>query len=248
MSPWEHLLLAVVGFVASVLNVIAGGGSFLTLPTLLFLGMPAVDANGTNRVGVLWQNVGAVWGFHRRGLLDWRWAVASGIPAGLGAAAGAWMALRIDDRGFRRVLALCMVAATVWTIVDPLKRIHRDGPRVRSPWSAEMALGFLLVGIYAGFVQAGVGFLAVAVTTLAGLDLVKGSAVKVAMILVATLVSLGVFVSGHHVHWAAGIAMAVGSVAGGLVGVRLTVAKGHAWIQRAVTVTVVVFAVLLWMS
>jgi uncharacterized protein len=248
VSPWEYLLLAAVGFVASILNVIAGGGSFLTLPTLLFLGMPAVEANGTNRVGVLWQNVAAVWGFHRRGLLDWRWAIASGIPAGLGALAGAWLALRVNDRDFRRALALLMVAATIWTIVDPLKRIHRDGARLRSPWSPALAFGFLIVGVYAGFVQAGVGFLAVAVTTQAGLDLVKGSAVKVAMILVATLVSLCVFASGDHVHWAAGVAMAVGSVAGGLVGVRLTVAKGHAWIERAVTVTVVVFAVLLWVS
>ena len=174
--------------------------------------------------------------------------MASGIPAGVGGVAGALLALRIDDRDFRRTLALVMVAATVWTIVDPLKRIHREARAPRSPWSPGLWLGFLVVGLYGGFVQAGVGFLAVAVTTLGGLDLVKGSAVKVAMILVSTFVSLCVFASGRHVEWVAGIAMAVGSVAGGLAGVHLTVAKGHAWIERAVTVTVVLFAVLLWFS
>jgi len=67
--------LAVLGLFVGAVYVIAGGGSFLTLPMLIFLGLPATVANGTNRVGILLQNVGAVWGFHRRQVLDWRWGV-----------------------------------------------------------------------------------------------------------------------------------------------------------------------------
>lgn len=244
MSAAAYLLLAAVGFVASVLNVLAGGGSFLTLPVLIFLGLPAADANGTNRVGVVAQNVGAVWGFQQRGVLDWRWSLASAVPASLAAAAGAWLSLGLGEREFRRLLALIMVGATLWTLADPLRRVGRREPR--PPSSPPVVLGFLLSGLYGGFVQAGVGFLVLAVTTLAGLDLVRGNAVKVANILAVTLVSLGVFMWTDHVRWGAGLALGLGSLAGGLAGAPLAVHIGHRWLQRVVTASLLVFAVLLW--
>jgi uncharacterized membrane protein YfcA len=246
MSPWSYPLLAAVGFVASVLNVLSGGGSFLTLPVLIFLGLPPAEANGTNRVGVLAQNAGAVWGFHRLQTLDSRWALASGLPAALGAVLGSVLALHVDDRQFRRALAVFMVAATLWTLVDPLK--NRRPARPRPPWSLDVVLGFLIVGLYGGFVQAGVGFLVLAVTTIAGLDLVRGNAVKVFAILVQTIVSLAVFLLGGRVDWAAGLALAAGSLAGGMAGVPLTVLAGNRWLRVVVTATLIVFAVLLWVS
>jgi uncharacterized protein len=245
-SPWDYLLLAAIGFVGSVLNVIAGGGSFLTLPALIFLGMPTLEANATNRVGVVAQNAIAVWGFHRHKLLDWPWALAASVPAGLGGLAGAWLALDVKDTEFRRILASLMVAITLWTLIDPIKRVGRVPER--SPWSFGVAAGMFVAGIYGGFVQAGVGFLVVAVTTLAGIDLVRGAAVKVLTIGVLTIIATVVFAWHGHVDWAAGLALAAGSLAGGAAGVRLAVLKGHRWLQHAVTCAVVVFAVILWVS
>ena len=246
VSVGGYLLLAAVGFVASVLNVLAGGGSFLTLPVLIFLGLPAADANGTNRLGVVAQNVSAVWGFQRHRVLDWPWALASAVPASLAAVVGAWLSLGLGEREFRRVLALIMLAATLWTLLDPLAHVRARSPR--APWSPQVVLGFLLVGLYGVFVQAGVGFLVLAVTTLAGLDLVRGNAIKVASILAVTLVSLAVFLWSGHVRWGAGLALAAGSLAGGLAGVRLAILMGNRWLQRVVTASLIVFAVLLWFS
>jgi uncharacterized membrane protein YfcA len=243
-TPWSYLLLAAVGFVASVLNVISGGGSFLTLPTLIFLGVPAPDANGTNRIGVLAQNATAVWGFHRHRVLDWPWALAASVPASAGAVAGALLALDVEDRQFRRILALVMVVVTLWTLVDPKARARIGS--IRSPWSPSVIAGMLLSGLYGGFVQAGVGFLVVAVTTRAGIDLVRGSAIKVLAIGVLTLIATAVFVWHGHMHWPAGLALGAGSVAGGAAGVRLTILKGHRWLRHVVTATVILFAVLLW--
>jgi uncharacterized membrane protein YfcA len=246
MSPPSYVLLALVAFVASVLNVLAGGGSFLTLPVLLFLGLPAVEANATNRVGVVAQNLASVWGFHRQSVLDWRWAFASAAPASLGAVIGAWLALHVHDRDFRRILAVAMVAVTLWTLADPRDRIRPAGGR--SPWSPSVLAGFLVVGFYGGFVQAGVGFLVLAVTTFAGMDLVRGNAVKVLNVLLLTVLSLGVFVLGGHVDWPAGLALAAGSLAGGLAGVPLAVLAGHRFLRPIVSATVIVFAVLLWIT
>lgn len=239
----DHLLLAAAGFVASVLNVIAGGGSFLTLPLLILLGLPAAEANGTNRVGVVVQCLGAVWGFNRRRLLEWRGAMGMAIPAMIGAVLGAWLALQVGDRDFRRILAIFMVVLTLWTLFDPTGRAA--GALARRP--GLVRAGFVLAGAYGGFLQAGVGFLVMALTTLAGLDLVRGNAVKVLSVLLQTALSLAVFAWNGHVRWLEGGSLALGSLLGSLVGVHLTVLKGQRFIQTVVTVAIVVLAVRLWL-
>ena len=243
-DPGAWAILGVAGFVGGALNVVAGGGSFLTLPVLIFLGLPSTVANATNRVGVVIQSVGGVWGFHRHAVLDWRWGLWASVPCLAGAALGAWAALHVGDAAFRRILALVMVAVTLWTLVEPFK--GRSRVAVRSPRSPAVFVGLLGVGLYGGFVQAGVGFLVLAVTTHAGFDLVRGNAVKVLTVLGLTLLSLLIFVSAGKVDWSMGLALGLGSLLGSLVGVRLTVAKGHGWVRGAVTVTVVLFAIKLW--
>ena len=242
MSPTTALVLLVVGFVASTVNTLAGGGSFLTLPLLMFMGLPAGAANATNRVGVLAQNVGAVWGFHRYGVLDWRWALGAAVPTAVGSGIGAWLALGMGDREFKRLLAFLMIAICLWTLLDRGRsRKGAAGALVERPWLVKA--GFFLVGIYGGFVQAGIGFLVLALTTLAGFDLVRGNAVKVLAVLLQTLVALAVFLTAGQVRWAEGACLAAGGLLGSLVGVRLTVLKGHRWLETVVTVTMVLFAV-----
>ena len=115
-GPLSVALLFGAGLVAGTVNVLAGGGSFLTLPVLIFVGLPPGVANATNRVGVLLQNVGAVWGFHRHRVLPWRGALWASLPAMAGAVLGTWGALEIGDDAFRQVLAFLMVAVTLWSL------------------------------------------------------------------------------------------------------------------------------------
>ncbi len=242
-----YILLFLAGGIAGVINVVAGGGSFLTLPLLIFLGLPASVANGTNRVAILLQNVGAVWGFHRYGVLDWRAVFWAAAPATVGSVFGVWAALVVSDEAFKKILAGLMVAVTLWTLWNPLGRTATDSPaqgvQERQGAMPTLALGFFVIGLYGGFVQAGVGFFILAVTTMAGLDLVRGNAVKVLSVLIFTTVALGIFAWEGKVHWPLGLTLAAGNVLGGLLGVRLTVLKGHAWVKGVVTVAVLVFAV-----
>ncbi len=250
MDALGYLLLFASGVVAGALNVVAGGGSFLTLPILIFLGIPATVANGTNRVAVIFQNLGAVWAFHGHRVMEWRSLIWAALPSCLGAVLGTWMALLVGDRSFERILAFLMVAITLWTLWDPASRRSRGPvgglPVPPSAWL--LAGGFFLVGVYGGFVQAGVGFLVLAMTSLAGLDLVRGNAVKVLSILLFTLLAVGIFAWQGKIQWLPGLCLAAGSAAGAQVGVHLTILKGHAWIKRVVTGTVVVFAIKLWFS
>lgn len=246
-----YLLLFGSGLIAGALNVIAGGGSFLTLPLLMFLGLPAGMANGTNRVGIVLQNVAAVWSFERHRVLDWGslwWAAA---PATLGAALGTWGALLISDQAFKKVLALLMLTVSVWTLWSPHNRKQGSHPEpaVRSRRHYLLTgVAFFGVGIYGGFVQAGVGFFILAVTSAVGLNLVRGNAVKVLTVLCFTVLSLALFAWQGKVDWLMGLTLAAGTILGGLVGARLTVLKGHRWVRGVVTVTIILFAVKLWLE
>jgi len=239
----SYFLLFFFGIIAGTLNVIAGGGSFLTVPLLIFLGLPPTVANGTNRVGILLQNVGAVWGFHRHQVVDWRYVLWAALPATVGALLGAWGAVIIGEQAFKNFLALVMIVVTLWTLWDPLKASKPEETAMENPRVGWLAFGFFLVGIYGGFVQAGVGFLVLATTTLAGLDLVKGNAVKVLSILIYTFLALGIFAWQHKVNWPLGLTLAAGTVVGGQLGVHLTVLKGHQWVKKVVTVAVIIMAV-----
>ena len=248
MPDWSiYLILFPAGFIAGTLNVVAGGGSFLTLPVLIFLGLPPTVANGTNRVGILFQNIGAVSSFHHHRMMHWRRAASAAVPAVLGAGLGTAAAVVIGDEAFRKILAFLMVAVTLWTLLSPISTGEEESDTVQGKrWA--LVLGFFVVGVYGGFVQAGVGFLVLAVTTLAGLDLVQGNVLKVFCVLAFTVVSLSIFAWKGLVHWPLGLTLAAGNTIGGLVGARLTVLKGHRWIRRVVTVTVILFALRLWFS
>lgn len=242
----EYLALAVAGTIAGTLNVIAGGGSFLTLPLLIFMGLPPGVANATNRVAIWMQNVGAVWGFSRHGLIDPGLVRRAAIPAALGAGVGALLALQVPDDDFRRILATLMVVISLWTLLGPGRR---GAPADAAPHVTPLLqCVYFLVGAYGGFIQAGVGFFLLAATTMTGLDLVRGNALKVTTVLIWTSVALAVFAYSGQIDWTRGLALGVGNLIGGQLGVRLTVLRGHAWIRGVVTATILLFAARLWLA
>lgn len=240
----SSLLLFTVGLVAGVVNVIAGGGSFLTVPLMIFLGLPPTVANGTNRLAIITQNVGAVWTFHRKRLHSREWLRLGIPPSVIGAVVGSVAAVVIGDLAFQRVLALMMVAITAWTLWKPLPKVAEGGGEVPSgARRLGYVVAFFMVGVYGGFIQAGVGFLVLAVTSAAGLDLIRGNAVKVTLALVFTPLTLLLFAASGKVDWVMAVWLAAGNYLGGLLGVHLQVLKGHGWVRNVVTATIVVFAV-----
>jgi len=238
------LILFLVGLVSGTLNVIAGGGSLLALPVMIFLGLPPTVANGTNRVAILIQNIGASWSFHSRGLVSKEWLLVAVPPSLLGGVLGTIAAVHIGDLAFQRVLAVTLVVLAVWTIWRPIKNLPEKAspaPTGRRRWGFVAA--FFLIGIYGGFIQAGIGFLLLAVTSAAGLNLIRGNALKVTVVLGFTSVALVMFAWSGKVDWAMGLALAAGNFLGGLAGVHLQVLKGHIWVRNVVTVTIIIFAV-----
>ena len=222
------LILLAVGLISGAMNVIAGGGSMLTLPVLIMLGLPANVANGTNRVAILAQNVGATWSFHRLGLVSGAWLRLGVPPALVGAALGTWVALHIGDLAFERILALVLVLAAGWIVWRPMPsvaEVNMPPPGGGKGWVLRFL--FFGLGLYGGFIQAGMGFIVLAVTTGFGLDLIRSNAVKVTLVLAFTPLALAIFAYNGRVEWITGLVLAVGTFIGALVGVRLQVLKGQ---------------------
>lgn len=239
---WQVPLLFAVGIVAGILNVLAGGGSLLTLPLLIFMGLPAGIANGTNRVAIFCQNLFAIRGFRKRGYFPLELALLCTPPALAGSWLGASLAISMDDMLFKRLLGVIMIGVLIFTLVDPMKKRIPGHVRFSAWRKLVLFVSFFFVGVYGGFVQAGVGFIIIVALLIHGLDLIRINAVKVFVVFVYTAIALGVFVYHGQVNYVLGFGLAAGNSIGGAIGPRLAVAKGHDWIKMVVNATVLVFA------
>ena len=239
---WQIPALMLVGVIAGFLNVLAGGGSLLTLPLLIFFGLTAATANCTNRVAIFCQNIFAITGFKRQGVFPIRLALLCMPPALLGSYLGANLAISVDEMLFRRLLAMIMVGVLLFMVFDPMKRFRSQERPMTPMRTVVLIVSFFGVGVYGGFVQAGVGFLIITALLVHGLDLVRINAVKVLVIFAFTAVALGVFIVHGQVDYVLGLSLAVGNSLGGWIATHYAVKKGHDWIKRFVIVTVLVFA------
>jgi uncharacterized membrane protein YfcA len=244
MELWEILILVLVGIVAGWLNVMAGGGSLLTIPTMLFMDIPAPVANGTNRIAILAQNVTAVVTFFRKGYSDFKLSLSLSAAASVGAVGGAQVGVHLDGVWFERVLALVMVGVM---LIMAFGRKGGKRPAVDTAQPKNLLLGHLLMvgaGAWGGFIQIGVGFILMPILySVLGLGLVQVNMHKVFIVLSYTVVALIVFASQLELLWWTGLGLAVGNSIGGWLGAHTTISKGEVWIRRILFVTLSAFII-----
>lgn len=243
-------LMMVVGIVAGFINTLAGGGSFLTLPVLMMLGMPADVANGTNRVGVLVQSLAGVRGFDRHGALDRGAVVQILIPTFVGSLAGALVASFLPPAVLKPVLLVTMVAMAVLMVVRPTVVAPPAGTAPKR--LADAPAGYLWLfaaGLYGGFIQAGVGF--ILIVALAGVlryDLVQSNALKMACTALFSVVALGVFVIRGQVQWLPGLVLALAQVIGVQLSVRFALQVSQVVLRWVLLALVLAVCVAAWFS
>ncbi len=226
LPPTQLLVVVLVGVFAGTVNTIAGGGSLITLPALIFLGVPPTVANGTNRVGVMVQSFTASVSYYREGVLDVRRAGRMLAPIAVGTFIGAWASAQLSDDLFRKVIGVAMLCVLGLMLAKPKRWLSDRPASVQGPlWARALAL--LGVGFYGGFLCAGVGVVTLlTLVLLEGLDLVRGNAIKVTLVGCCTLMSLVVFVSSGLVAWDVALSLSAGSSLGGWLGSRLTMSWG----------------------
>ena len=220
----------------------AGSGSAVTLPLLIFMGLPASVANGTNRVAIVLQNVAGVESFRRSRVLDVRGALILSIPAVLGSVVGARMSLNLHEALMRRAIGTVMLLMLVVILLRPQRWLQGKLERMTGRPDWKQLVLFFLIGMYGGFIQVGVGiFLLVGLVLGLGYDLVRANAVKVTIVLCFTLAALLVFVLAGQVQWREGLILALGNVLGAWVGARFAVERGVVWVRRLL-IAIIVFS------
>ncbi len=247
MDFFALALLMIVGVMGGFLNTVAGGGSALTMPMLIFLGLPSTVANGTARVAIMFQNITAVASFKGKGHFEPVLSLQLGIPALLGALVGSRIAIQLPDSVFNTVLSGVMVLVLISIFFKP-NRIVAEPDTSHSGLTRERRFGimaiFFVIGVYGGFIQAGVGFLIMSsLIFLSSYNLVRINAIKVSVILVFTVAALIVFLLNGKVAWGPGLILALGNAAGAWLGARFSVAGGESWIRVFLVVAVLVMAV-----
>ena len=239
---WKLGVLTLSGVAAGWINVMAGGGSILTVPVMVFLGLPGPVANGTNRIGIIAQNLSSVTAFFRKGFSDFRLSASLAGCAAVGAFFGANAGVRLDGVWFERTLAAIMLGI-LFIMLTGLgqKPVETTGkPR-------NLVLGHILfigAGFWGGFIQIGVGLIQLPILNrVMGLDLVRANSHKVFVALVFSFVALAVFAAQVEIEWILGLALAAGYAVGGWLGANSSVAGGEALIKRVFYLALVAMAI-----
>ena len=248
MEEWYHyLLLIVVGFTVGFINTVAGGGSLISLPILIFLGLPPAVANGTNRVAIVIQTATATAGFKSKGVSTFPLNIYLGFAALIGAIIGARIAVDVDGEAFNRILAIVMVAVIFIIIFKPKTNLSAIQERLTGKYLWIGCIVFFFIGIYGGFINAGIGFIIILFLHYFNhMTLVRANATKVAVVFMYTLSALAVFALNDKVEWTIGLVLAIGNACGAWVSSRVSVKKGDAFIRTFLVVMVAVMAVKLW--
>ena len=242
MEWYAYILIVAVGIVAGIINTLSAGGSLLTLPVLMAFGLSPNMAIGTNRIAIFLQNVVGVTSFHREKIMDFPSGFRVGIPAAIGAIAGAFIAVNLNDQAMKLAIAGVMILVFFLILLKPSRWINSHEEQPPIPYWLQVIV-FFLVGVYGGFIQAGVGFFLLTGLVLgSGFELVKANSLKLFIILLYTPVALIIFFLHGDVNLWMGLLLAVGNMTGAWIGTRIAVKWGAVFIRYFVLVAILVAA------
>lgn len=244
-SAFEWIVLGLVGLLAGWINTLAGAGSLLLLPALMFTGLDANAANATNRIAILATTLAALVGYRRAGLSIGKSELGLTVAASIGGGIGAFAATLLEPARMQLAIVLAMGIMLALSFVPARRRRdsseEAEDPRRGVPRpTAIMLLSFLGIGVYGGFLQAGLGIVVLLYLSIAhGVSLVHANVAKSTITLALSIVAVAVFSArGETIDVARGAVLAVSSAAGGLWGARSAARFGDRLIRRVVVVAV----------
>jgi len=244
MEWFMYLAVIAAGLFAGFVNTLAGSGSLITLPLLMFLGLPANIANGTNRVGVLVQAIVSSLSFKKQKLFTVKGTMWMVLPAVAGSLLGSLIAVKINERIMEVLIGGLLIFMFFIILYKPEQwvREHALSITPRRRWWVSVI--FFFIGIYGGFIQAGVGFFLLAALVLgAGLGLTKANAHKVLLVAFLTSIALTVFIISGQVNDLYGIVLAVGQGVGGWLGSKVAVSWGPKVVRIILLVAIMASAI-----
>jgi uncharacterized membrane protein YfcA len=246
------VLLLAAAFVAGVINSIAGGGTLLSFPALVWIGVPSVIANATNTVALWPGSFAGVVGFRRDLAAVPRWMLLLTIPSLAGGAAGAVILLHTSSRTFSSLVPFLILGATLLLasqelITSRLRRFFAARDDAGPGWIAFAVAFQFAVGVYGGYFGAGIGILMLAALGLLGMrDLHQMNGLKNLLAICINGIAAIYFIASKAVVWHDALWMAAASIAGGFVGARLAHRLGRRFVRGAVVAIGIVMTIALF--
>lgn len=238
---FEILLLFSAGVLTSFINVMAGGGSTLTLPILIFLGLDAPVANGTNRLGILSQSIFGALSFHNQKVSQIKLSVKLSLLTLPGAIIGAFYSTKIENELFEKILGIVMIGIVVTMLIPNTKVILKDKILEKLPWVIYPSM--FALGFYGGFIQVGIGFLLMlTLNNILKLNLVYVNYHKVVIVLIYTIPALLIFIFTNNINWLYGICLSAGSGIGAWWAAKAAVKKGEKIIKVILIVAIIIMS------
>jgi uncharacterized membrane protein YfcA len=235
------LLLFAVGLLAGFINVMAGGGSSLTLPALIFLGLDGATANGTNRIAILVQNIFAMTAFEQNKRNEIKESFKLALLTLPGAIIGAFVAISIQDIWFKRILSVVIIFVII-SLFLPRPTAEKLNRQTQKKWALYISL--FAAGFYGGFIQVGVGFILMAILFhLARFDLVRVNVYKVFIIFLYTLPALLIFILSGKINWIWGLILSAGNGLGGWIGAQISSQKGDKVVRIVLILVLLLMAI-----
>jgi uncharacterized membrane protein YfcA len=253
MTPAQILILVAAAFGAGVMNAMAGGGTILTFPSLIFLGLPAITANATSTVALLPAAVASLYGFRDEVRANQGWLRTLFLPSLIGGTIGSVLLLRTPEKVFAFLAPLLILFATALFMIQGFlsRRSTRtvDDPAELS--RGRLALASVLqfgVAVYGGYFGAGIGILMLALLGFLGLaNIHAANGVKNFFNLCINVVAAGYFIAKGAVVWPAALVIVAGATVGGYAGARFAQRIGKRKARTAVIgIGLTVTAILLW--
>ena len=236
------ILLIVVGIISGFLNVMAGGGSAISLPLLIFLGLDSPLANGTNRLAIFIQTISSMLSFKQEKYFEFKTSLKLAAFALPGAIAGAILAVKIDGVLFQRVLAL-FILGILLTVIFPKSKKHIVTQTAKPSHGWLIYPTMMGIGFIGGFHQVGIGFLMIgALSHILKMDLVRINMHKASVFFIYTFPALMVFAWTDNINWKYGIALAIGNAIGGWWSAKVAVQKGEKAIRIVLAIAMLVMA------
>lgn len=241
---YSALALAAGGLAAGFINVVAGGGSLITLPLLIFIGIPPTSANGTLRIAIFAQGLVATARFHRAGAIKWKTVATIVWPVWLGAIAGAIVASNMADTDFKSLIGWITLVAGGIVAIDLKKYLANRESQQSTFRRIVFFIALAIVGFYGGLAQAGVGYLFLAALVLAGgYALVEANVMKVVLVMAFTPIAILIFGLNAQIHLGYALILAIGQALGGHFGAGAALNRGASIIRPVLVVVVVAAAI-----
>lgn len=241
MNWGEIVVLILSGVLVGFINTLAGGGTIITVSLLLFLGLPAGVANGTNRIAVIFQNVVAVIAFKRKKILSFNKGIIYAIPTTIGSIIGALVATQFSESLLEKCIAFVMVLMLFFLVYKPERWLQGKPELQEKKISIFQTVIYLLIGFYGGFIHMGVGFFILAGLVLSsGYDLLHANAIKNLIVLVYSPFALIVFMLSGQVDYKTGLILSTGNVLGAWLATKYAVRWGTNFVRWILVIFIII--------